>query len=86
MKPLLTALAHQEVDRHNQLIRDAIADRKVTDDEDIAIRESEERVNRVVSLAHYRDQLRAALARDIETTEYLSDLGMRAGVYGLEAA
>ena len=86
MKPLLTALAHQEVDRHHDLVHDVIADGAVTVSEALAIRESAERVERVVSLAHYRAQLAAALARDIETDSYLSDLGMRAGVYGLVAA
>ena len=33
-----------------------------------------------------RAQLAAALVRDIETDSYISDLGRRAGVYGLEAA
>lgn len=86
MKRLIVDIAHEEWERHRALLRDVHADRTVTDAERLMVLESDERTDRVVSLAKYRGQLNAALARDIETDSYLSDLGMRAGVYGLEAA
>ncbi|HXH79559.1 hypothetical protein [Nocardioides sp.] len=84
MKPLLVVLARQECDRHDDVVLEIIADRHISDAEYLRVLESQERKARVVNLAAYRGQLNAALARDIETDSYLSDLGMRAGVYGLE--
>ena len=86
MRPLLTLDTHDKVRQLRTLIDDAFLDGHVDPDERRLIREAVEDASDSANRTHRRTQLATALMRDTTDAEYLSDLGMRAGVYGLEAA